>query len=263
MLKALHIYDEALMVWSKALCDASTPGYIPPQRRAVTQLRSDGVKIFAATQSLEIDDLYKDNATTVAVMCCPNPKEAREAAAMLGAPAELALEIQNLPVGVALVRSAGFRRHVKVSIPNFDLGPYPSNAEIARRMASEFAWLEQNTIYSPATKSGDAPAFSYLETLGEAVQGAQEEDPAADLDPGKFFAEHRTLLQEILNNPDDSVTEHYRRLNWSAGRGNRVKKQLLEMGLARTDREKSENGRPREILTISEKGRKALRNENQ
>ena len=66
------------------------------------------------------------------------------------------------------------------------------------------------------------------------------------------------MLHDIADHPDASITEHYRNLGWSAGRGNRVKEQLLEMRLVICARQQSASGRPRELLAITIKGKDLL-----
>jgi hypothetical protein len=250
-----YLLDEAGNLFSKELSQAAGSGYISAAKRAITQIRKTGTGILAGVQVIsETDDCLKANVASIVCLHCSNPKDAREAANLLLLPETAAVEIQSLPVGMGFLRSEGFTRPVKIQIPNFNLGPCPSDDEVARRMAPEFARLEQQTIRSPMKPNGIQP-LSYMDILGETESSSAPatEVPVAESEPPQIFAEHRALLLEIEKHPEASVTEHYRHLHWSAGRGNRVKEQLLKLGLIDTKRQKSSNGRPREILILTEK----------
>jgi hypothetical protein len=260
-LRHVYVSDEGTMEFGKELSQAAGSGYVSPHKRGITQLRSAGVGFLVGVQNVsEIDESLKSNVATIICLRCPNPKDAREAAQMLGLPTEIAPELQNLPVGVAYVRSEGFTAPVKVRIPNFDLGSYPSDDEVQRRMAPVMARLEAETVFSPV-RTEQAPPLDYAEILGERAETPPATAPSSDAIRQRFFAEHRALLDEIVRHPEACITEHYSNLGWSAGRGTRVKTQLLEMGLIFSGRQRDRNGRPREILVVTETGKEFL-NEN-
>jgi hypothetical protein len=260
-LREIFVSDEAALEFGEEFSSVAGSNYVPIHKRIITQNRSFGSGVIAGAQMLStIDSCLKSNAATVVCFRCPNPKEAREAQQLLLLPDEAVPQIMSLPTGTFFVRSVGLSRTALATFPKVELGAYPSDEEVSRRLAAEFAWLEQHTIFSPA-KPDDAEPLSYLEILGEAVEPPTEASSATEAIPKQFFAEHRALLLEIRANPTASVTEHYEQLKWSAGRGNRVKDQLLAMGLICSAREKSANGRPREILILTDKS-KTIMHEN-
>lgn len=67
--------------------------------------------------------------------------------------------------------------------------------------------------------------------------------------------EYHEMINEILQNPDASVVAHFRNLGWSAGRGTRVKNEMLTQGLLESDIVKAGQGRPKEILKITSKAK--------
>ena len=250
------VIDEAGLVLGKELGADAGSGYISPYKRDFNQLRSMGKGLLAGVQVIsDIEDCYKANITTLAVLRCPNIKDARECQQMLGLPDEAINEIISLPTGVGYVRSEGFDRAVKAVFPNFDLGRYPSDEEVARHMAPIFQDLAQNTTYSEQERNRQ-PAISYLEILGEKDPAESVKPDDADVSDIEMLREHELLVMDILNHPNDCVTEHYERLGWSAGRGNRIKNELVENGIIAAERQMSKNGRPREVLVMTEKGRK-------
>ncbi len=263
-LKEIYLCDEGGMEFGQEFSGTSGSNYIGVHKRSATQIRSFGIGIFVGAQiGSELDNGLKSNVATINSMRCPNPRDAREAQQMLLLPDEALPEIMSLPVGQVYVRSIGFQRAVHGWFPKIDLGAYISDAELDVRMKSAREWLDQNTIFSPQVEE-DVRPLSYQEILDEkptsvvdngASQATVESD---DKIRQHFFAEHREFLREIVHNPDVSVSRHYRNLGWGGAKGTRVKTNLLEMGLILCTSQKSASGRPREILTLTEKGKDFL-----
>lgn len=256
-LREVLVSDEAALEFGTEFSAVAGSGYVPIHKRICTQSRSFGVGILAGTQMLSpLDDCLKANAATFVCLCCPDPHEAREAQRLLMLPEEAIPQIMSLPPGTMFVRSAEFPRAVLATFPNLDLGPYIGDAELATRLAAEFAWLEKNSVFAPE-RATDVEPITYLETSGETPAADPARVPEAETGR-RFFAEHRAMLREIAAHKDAAVTEHYSNLGWSAGRGNRVKQQLLEMGLVTCERQASTTGRPCEVLVLTSKGKETL-----
>lgn len=253
-LKHIYVSDEATMEFGKELGSRSGSGYIPPQRRNVTQIRSSGIGILAGVQMpSEIDSALKANVATIVCLRTPDPTNAREAQRMIGLPEQCIQEIQSLPVGTGYVRSEG-TQPVKIHIPPFDLGRYPSDEEVAERMKPELEWLEQNTVFSEI-KEEIAKPLSYQEIVGGKSDMTEETDIPDDARRPEVLREYREFVTELEKNPEAGVAEHYRNLSWGGAHGDRVKGELLEYGLIRTEQQTSRNGRPRQKLIVSEKGK--------
>lgn len=260
-LKHLYISDEATMEFGKELSQAAGSGYIGAQKRLITQVRLFCTGVLAGAQvGSELDDSLKSNVATICVFRCPSPKEAREAAAMIRLPENRIHELLELEVGEAFLYSEGFSGPVKVRIPNFSRGPHLGDTALAARLAAQFAALERSTEFSPKHAEAISP-LSYRAVLGE-----QEQPDASPVEPAPSTAEpQEPLIQEYLDflreveaHPDCSVTDHFKSLAWSAGRGTRVKERLIGLGLLRMERQKSMNGRPRELLILTERGSQLL-----
>jgi hypothetical protein len=258
-LKRMIVSDEALLEFGREVVQSYGVGLLSPYKRLVTQFRYTGTALLAAIQlPSEADECLLSNVDTIVCLHSTSPKEARVAAEMMDLPEEAIPEILHLPIGVGYVRSAGFSGPIKIWMPNFELGPYASDASVAERLSNQLRLLENETIYSPANPEDAAP-IPLGEILGESP--AHEEEGSADVDEAtrrRFLHEHCLLMRDIEQQPSASVTEHYRRLKFSAWRGNRIKAQLVEMGLIRSDRQTSANGRPREILSLTNKGKRLL-----
>ena len=261
-LRHIIFQDEGQEVFSKELSQLAGSGYIAPVKRFLTQGRSTGTGIVVSVVSLlNTDEIVLSNTATVIVFRCPDPTEARKAAELLGN-AQLVAEIPHLPDRIAYVRSAGFSGPVKIRVPEFDLGPYPSDALVQQQRAKKLAAPMAQTEYTPDHPE-DLAKLDYLSLLGERPQQQVTITiPKVTEDVrSRFLADHQKFLRELHNHPADAVTAHYRRLQWSVGKANRIKNQLLEMSLIRVERQSSANGRPIEILMLTEAGKELL-NEN-
>jgi hypothetical protein len=123
------------------------------------------------------------------------------------------------------------------------------------------ASVEAQITYAPARKT-ESP-IRYEESIVDgdscaapqpaAVEATQTME-AQTADRFLLTPDHEALLQEISLHPDASTAEHYRNLNFSAGKGNRLKDALVSFGLIRSERQKCGNGRPKEILRLTDTG---------
>jgi len=253
-LKRLIVGDETLLE-SPLDAAVSAGAQMGAYERLVLLSRYLKIGFFGAAQAISpLPSIIKSNITTVVCLRCPNPREARDAAAMLGLPEERAQELIHLPVGQGFVRSVGFGGAVKISLPDFPLGDYLSNAEVEQRLATQRQWLTEHTIYSPSDSDATLP-LNVAEILGEKATPSPAEPVVVDAATrAQFLDVHRSLLEEINRYPSASVTRHYLNLSWSAGRANRIKAELLDMKLIISARQKSANGRPCEVLSLTEKG---------
>jgi hypothetical protein len=67
--------------------------------------------------------------------------------------------------------------------------------------------------------------------------------------------EYKEFMNELVKNPRESTVNHYLSLGWSRSKGTRVKAELLAQGLLETETVKSGQGRPKEILKITQKAK--------
>ena len=268
-LRRVYFSDEGSLEFGKELSSPGASGYISPQRRLVTQVRSGGTAVVTGVQTLaNTDEVLKANVGSYLCLGTQTAAETREASQLLGMPAERMDELQRLPLGMGYLRCDFHPEPVLVSIPNFDAGRYLSDAEVAERMAPAWRWLDEHTVFSDARDDVGTP-LSYREILREdEPTGAAEprrsgaappmETALPQGDPG-MLAEWQALLVDILEHPESGVGERYRRRGWSAGRGNRVKCAVTENGLVEAERQVSpRGGRPREILKATPRGRAFL-----
>lgn len=256
----IYVCDEASLEHDRSL--GETPGYTPPFVRAIRQVRSAGQGIIAAAQEFcELDESTKSNFATLACFRCKGLANGREALRLLELPEDRLGELMNLPVGVAYVRSEGFTRAVKIRVKDPQWEHRPTNEEVARLMAPELARLDREIVRGPDRPAAES-ALDYVELLGEratVAESAREADPdGAGEELPLLLEEQLELLREVDAHPGLGVSQHYRNLGWSAGRGQRVRDELVEQGVLVCERSNSANGRPKEVLSLTEKGRRLL-----
>jgi hypothetical protein len=257
-LRHLYVEDEGQQALSREFSQLTGSGYISPGKRFFTQCRSTRTGLLIGLQSFRgIDECVKANGATFIIFACPDPDDAREAAELLGLPPQAAPDIQTLPPRIVWIRSEGFGP-VKVRVPELELGDYQSDADVSRILSPKLVSLNAQIEYAPESPK-NTKTLDYLEILGERTKETTV-DPTINVDEirHQFYAEHRAFLGEIDGNPGAAVTQHYQNLKLSAGRGNRVKNQLLEMGLIRIERQSSQTGRPVERIVLTDLGKELL-----
>ena len=258
-LHTLCVIDEAGVLCRKESGASETFSYVPWVKRFTRRLRSYGIGFIWASQSLtDLEPSIPDNSQNVMVFRCPRPDEARAAQQFLGLPESEIETIQRLEKRECLIRSAGFSQPVRDRIPQGTEQDYPSDGDVEHHMAHFWQRTEPRLIRSPILT--ESSAISYRETLGESLPTAATTRPSvsASPKPKTMLAEYWEMLREIEIHPEASVAVHYQNLGWSAGRGNRVKHCLVDLGLISSERQKFTNGRPREILILNPTAKELL-----
>lgn len=73
------------------------------------------------------------------------------------------------------------------------------------------------------------------------------------------IGEYFELLRSCEQHSEYGVSTHYKSLGWSAGRGTRVRNKLVKLNWIEINRVVSpKGGRPREILSLTEEGKRSL-----
>lgn len=247
------VSDEGGIEFAKEFSAESGSGYITPQKRLITQCRSTGTGLVIATQSVSaIDPVVISNIGSFVCLKAQSEADVRISGRLLGFPDERFDEVRNIPRWSGLLKTPSHSGAVLVDIPEVDMGDYMSDQDLETLNRKALDQLNSHTIFAPVHQDAGAP-ISYRDILGETMAPA----PAAS-DSDKSFdirAEHMSFIREIIAHPDASVVEHYVNLGWSAGRGNRVKTDLIDNGIIESQRQTSRNGRPIEQLVLTEKGR--------
>jgi len=274
-LKQLVVFDEGRGFFGKELEPGSGSGRVNLQAKILTQSRSFGIGNIIGSQSVSsIQSTVIDNAGIFIAMRTNSEQEAKICCRRLGLNKSRYMELINMPVGTAWIVSPQCRQPVKIKIQYNDLGDYPSEADIYRRMKPLRDSWDSRTIFAP-TKSEAEATIDFRELLGEK---ASDTEPSAEStettqtepnhEPKSFIrkptdpviiSEYLAILRSCEAHPKFGATAHYKSMGWSMGRGNRVKARLVELGWVETASVISpKGGRPKITLQLTETGRGVL-----
>ncbi|MDD5677083.1 MAG: DUF87 domain-containing protein [Kiritimatiellae bacterium] len=252
-LTSVIVSDEGGVEFAKEYAAEAGSGYIPPQKRLITQFRSTGTGLIIATQSVNaIDPAVIANVGSFVCLRAQLDADVRISTRLLGKSEEQSDDVRNIPRWSGLLKTPSHSGAVLVDIPEVNMGDYMSDQELDRLNHNALERLNSHTIFAPIHQDAGAP-ISYRDILGETMPPAPSVSSSDAL--FDFRAEHTSFIREIITHPDASVVEHYVNLGWSAGRGNRVKSDLIDNGILKSQRQTSRNGRPIEQLVLTEKGR--------
>lgn len=260
MLKRIIIRDEAMREVQKGLNDTLTQTFRMNHRES----RSYAIGQILNIQSIsDVDPSVLQNCGLLVARNNQSPEDVRLLQQALNLPAELAAEIPYLGKNEAIIGGRYLTRPVRIYVPLVPGNGYVNDRELAARQAADAAALETEIIRAPETDH-DHESWAYLELLGETVTAPPPVPEVADTEiQSGFFADHHAFLRWVQQHPDVATTDHYRHFKWGAGRGNRIKDDLVKWGLVLCERKrlsatKVKGGRPAEVMTITPKGEKFL-----
>ena len=264
-LERVYLSDEGSFEFSAQFADTGSSVYLSPQRKLFTQARSSRTCVAVGFQTLgQADPVVKTNAGTFVCHLAAGALEQREAAALLGLPLDQAPNLGRLPLGHGYLRAHGYPEPVPFTFPNFNLGDYSSDQEVERVMRPRIDDLLSEAVYAPPAR--DREPLSYRSIVGEkpvepVVQEVEEAEPLPPLPevvtPEVPLADWRHFLDTLRQREPLAVTSLYQAMGYSAGRGNRLKKDLLQHGLIADRNEKPDSkkgGRPKKLLSVTPRG---------
>ncbi|MDF7824371.1 type IV secretion system DNA-binding domain-containing protein [Pontiellaceae bacterium B12227] len=245
-LRRIVYFEEGRGFFGREMEAATASRRVNLQADILTKTRSYGIGNIIGTQSISsIQQTVLDNAGTFLALKTNSEAEGRACCRRLGLDESRYFELLEMDVGTAWVVSPRCPKPVKIRIPFNDLGGYPGEAEIAGMMEPVWSAWDAAAVFSPERTVKDE-RLDFRELLGEKEEPKDRDipgktdseqevpsterpsDPVPD-DPEILF-EYYALLHSCKDNPDLSVSAHYRSLGWSAGRGTRIKESLIELG---------------------------------
>ena len=183
------------------------------------------------------------NTGTTVCLNLKHGDDVKAAGKALTLPPEEWQSIGRLPVGQAIVKVQDrWPTPFLVRIPRFDLPaaqkPCPGESSV----------LPGDSLQRTAEELRAA--------LDEAIRALPTSDGKEGTEPG-ISPQERSLLFDVAEHPLSVVTERYQRLGWSAHTGTKVKRSLLEKGLAEEERIGVPEGTVT-LMKLDEKGRDVL-----
>ena len=252
-LTTVLVSDEGGIEFGKEFAAEAGSGNMTPQKRLITQFRSTGTGLIIAAQDVSaIDPSVIANVGSFVCLSAQSDSAVRVSTRLLGLPDERIDEVRNIPRWSGLLRSPSHSGAIPIDIPEVDMGDYMSDVDLETLNRNGLERLTSQAVFAPSHEAASGP-ISYRDVLGETPSTADGNSGAnTSFD---IRDEHKAFVAEILTHPDASVVEHYVNLGWSAGRGTRVKTELMDNGILESQRQMSRNGRPIEKLVLTVKGR--------
>lgn len=134
-LKRIYLSDEGQYEFGKETAGRYGSMYISPAKQLMTQIRRTGTGIMVGCQSLEeIDRAAIANFSSFLCLRQKTQQNANIAGQLLGLTKKQGEELTRLPTGVGYFISERYPNPVKIRFPNFQLGHYLSDDELAQRM---------------------------------------------------------------------------------------------------------------------------------
>lgn len=257
LLRAIF-HDEAGLDSGRESEASASSGFISATKRSVTQLRSRGIGLIFSTQSYaQLTEDIKDNTNTVFAFRTPGSGEALELGRRLGLKEEQVQRLRQLPDGCALMLAPGLSAAIEVQFEKIDLGDYPPEDWVTARMAPVIEAIRQQTTFSRETPIEPLDLAQILNPDNTKEDSHQKTKPTGGVEnlppfAGTLLTDQMALLRDVARQPDSGVAERFRRLGFGGAKGNRVKHDLLDLGLLEVESvRRSLAGAPTKLLRLT------------
>ena len=229
-LKQVIIFDEARKVFKKDYkSDLGTP-YVDLM---ATQIRETGVGLVISDQIPHmLSDAAKSNCFTIIALSLSNGKDIEDIARTMRLTREQADVLNKLEVGQGIVKLAGrYPEPFPIVMPYFYIGRYVSDSEVddlMRPVLDAFTVKPRIPLSEVLAKEReeDKPKAEYRK------ERKKSDDFRVDVDDviKTKKDEVRDFMIHIEKHPFLNVTERYRDMGLNTYKGNRIQKELLEVG---------------------------------
>lgn len=226
------------------------------ERVLFTMSREPGLGFFVGDQQASnVKAVVKGNTAVHIVLRQTLPEDIDQAAKMLGLSKELRARIPMLAAGTAIAKDEehpeAFVVKLHDSYPNL---PYPTDDEIVAACKERLAELEAFVV--PRFRGAALePTGSGLDPMPAAQASHIEEAPRQIWTPCDPMAAWKGMLRFVLDNPELGIAELYRALEMGRNKGDRLKSDLLAMGLVEQYKgEPNGRGKPKMHLRLTKRG---------
>lgn len=127
--------------------------------------------------------------------------------------------------------------------------------EVREHMKGILETIRSQTVYADLLDPNTPPIY-YREIVGE--KGKIKSPVSSN---GDLLEDHFKFLREILANPNDGIAKHYDRLGCGREKGNRLLRELKQLGYIIVHETKSTNplgGRSRLVPSLTPDGKQFL-----
>ncbi|MBW2969080.1 DUF87 domain-containing protein [Candidatus Woesearchaeota archaeon] len=169
-----------------------------------------------------------------------------------------------LPVGKALVKLS--ERHFtpfEITVPLSEIKREKmSENELAERMKKEIKDKKRLKLFKERTSIPNLKRqLQRVETISK-ISGVKPKKgdmlSQSILESYSFSKDQKKFLKHIVKHPGTGVSQAYQALNWSARKGNQIKKELERLGFIKVEEVKDSKGWKKKIHA-TELGKKALK----
>ena len=234
-LRRVIFYDEVGLDFNRDFeSQQASSGFVTTGKRLNSQSRSYGVAIIYSGQSYsQASDDIKDNTNTFILFRTPSPDQIREVALRMNLSEPWQRLVPGFPSGHALFVGPDLPNAVELQFLMVDLGPYPAEDVIAAKMEPVLQDLRNRSSFT--TEESIQP-LDVAELLGEESTTPTPAAPTCTTasDPSAvraLLADHWALLRDVIQHPDCGIAARFHRLGFGGSRGNRIKEQLIGLGL--------------------------------
>jgi len=205
-------------------------GVVSYVTRFLTMADSMGVKpILAAQSASRLTSSVLNACSTKFVFRQESPKEAEQAAGLVGCGKEAIPLLLSLPRGVAIVRSPGWEHAELIQVHHIPLEHPLREQEVLARFQADYDAIRHRCIYTPHFAPEEALDWRSL-TRPVPPAGAQRPAAASPTPPTALLHDHLALLHEVAQHPLDGLAAHYARLGFGRERGNKILGELKAAG---------------------------------
>lgn len=221
------------------------------ERVLFTMSREPGLGfVVGDQQGSNVKPVVKGNTAVHIVLRQTLPEDIEQAAKMLGLSPEMRARIPMLPTGTAIARDEEHPKAFVVRLHDpFPNLPYPADEETVAACRDQLSELEAFVV--PRSR-GTAPASnrSLEQQAPHIKEGVQPAWTACDP-----MAAWKGMLRFILENPELGIADLYRALEMGRNKGDRLKSDLLAMGLVEQYKgDPNGRGKPKMHLQLTKRG---------
>lgn len=230
-LRRVLLYDEAGLEFGREFTAQSGSGYVSHAKRSITQRRSYGVGMILSDQSFsELMEEAKRNANTAIALRMLAAQDINEVGQRLNLNDSQRQRMPQLGPGRGLILTPGLDRAAEIQFPDIRLGNYPSAAEIEARMGPVLSELRREIVFTPERPIRPLDLEELLPEEPAANDQAESAEPPAPFD-GTLLVDQMAFLRDVSQFAQSGVVERFRRLGFGGSKGNRIKQELIDLGL--------------------------------
>jgi len=177
------------------------------------------------------------NCPTVVVLRQDSQQEARFCAQTLGLGEESVPVLMALPLGVAMVKAAGWDAPCLVRLDFINPGPPLTSAQVEERFADDYQQMRKETTYARRDEIVEVIDWQNLpQAEKHDGQTSHQYKRTSSKPKPQLLEEHYQFLLDIQQHPGEGLKARYDRLAWGVERGNRVLRGLNAAGCVQIKR---------------------------